>query len=47
VRWAPDGVAVANPAFDITPSKLVGALFTERGVTKRPNAAKIRGLFKR
>jgi len=47
VRWAPDGVAVANPAFDITPAKLVGALFTERGVTKRPNAAKIRGLFKR
>jgi len=47
VRWAPDGVAVANPAFDITPAKLVGALFTERGVIKRPNAAKIRGLFKR
>jgi methylthioribose-1-phosphate isomerase len=47
VRWAPEGVAVANPAFDITPAKLVGALFTEKGVVKRPDAAKIRRLFKR
>jgi methylthioribose-1-phosphate isomerase len=47
VRWAPHGVAVANPAFDITPAKLVSALFTEKGVTKRPDAARIRGLFKR
>ena len=47
VRWAPEGVAVANPAFDITPAGLVSALFTERGVVKRPNAGKIRRLFKR
>jgi methylthioribose-1-phosphate isomerase len=47
VRWAPEGVEVANPAFDITPAGLVSALFTERGVVKRPNASKIRGLFKR
>ena len=47
VRWAPEGVEVANPAFDITPAKLVSALFTERGVVKRPNAGKIRRLFKR
>ena len=47
VRWAPEGVAVANPAFDITPAGLVSALFTEKGVVERPDAAKIRGLFAR
>jgi methylthioribose-1-phosphate isomerase len=45
VRWAPEGVAVANPAFDITPSGLVSALFTEKGVLMRPDAPKIRALF--
>ncbi len=29
---APDGVAVYNPAFDVTPAELVTALITERGV---------------
>jgi len=47
VRWAPEGVEVANPAFDITPAALVGALFTEKGVVKQPNTAKIQRLFKR
>jgi methylthioribose-1-phosphate isomerase len=40
-------VAVANPAFDVTPVALVSALFTEKGVLARPNAAKIRSLFDR
>jgi methylthioribose-1-phosphate isomerase len=47
VHWAPEGVTVANPAFDITPAALVSALFTERGVLERPDAGKIRGLFER
>ena len=47
VRWAPEGVAVANPAFDITPAGLVSALFTDKGVVERPNAAGIRALFAR
>jgi len=47
VYWAPEGVAVANPAFDITPAALVSALLTEKGVVKQPNTAKIRRLFKR
>ncbi len=47
VRWAPEGVTVANPAFDITPAALVSALFTEKGVVEQPNTAKIRRLFKR
>lgn len=32
VRWAPDGVGVANPAFDVTPSELVTGIITEDGV---------------
>ncbi|MCO5107804.1 MAG: S-methyl-5-thioribose-1-phosphate isomerase [Burkholderiaceae bacterium] len=32
VRVVPAGSAVANPAFDITPARLVTALVTERGV---------------
>jgi len=45
VRWAPEGVAVANPAFDVTPAALVTALFTEKGVLRSPDTARIRGLF--
>ncbi len=32
VRIVPEGTAVANPAFDITPARLVTALITEHGV---------------
>ena len=32
VRLAPDETRAANPAFDVTPSRLVTALITERGV---------------
>jgi len=45
MRWAPEGVAVANPAFDITPAELVSGLFTEKGAVTRPDARKIRALF--
>jgi len=45
VQWAPEGIAVANPAFDITPAELVSGLFTEKGAVMRPDAAKIRALF--
>ena len=41
VRWAPEGVAVSNPAFDVTPASLVAALITEKGVLERPDSAKI------
>ena len=44
-RWAPAGVAVANPAFDVTPAGLITAIVTERGVVHAPDAAKIRALF--
>ena len=32
----PDGVQIENPAFDVTPAKLVTAIVTERGVAKAP-----------
>jgi methylthioribose-1-phosphate isomerase len=47
VRWAPEGVGVANPAFDVTPAALITAIVTEKGVIGRPDASKIRGLFGR
>jgi methylthioribose-1-phosphate isomerase len=33
---APSGIRVANPAFDVTPSELVTAIITERGVARQP-----------
>jgi methylthioribose-1-phosphate isomerase len=44
-RWAPEGVTVANPAFDVTPAALVTGLITERGVVAPLDAAGIRRLF--
>ena len=42
VRTAPPGTAVANPAFDVTPSHLVTAIVTERGVVRAPFEAGLR-----
>jgi methylthioribose-1-phosphate isomerase len=36
VRWAPLGVKVRNPAFDVTPAAMVTAIITERGVAFPP-----------
>jgi methylthioribose-1-phosphate isomerase len=43
-RWAPDGIDVLNPAFDVTPASLVTALITEAGVLHRPDAPGLRRL---
>lgn len=45
VRWAPEGIKVRNPAFDVTPAELVTALITERGVVTSPNRSKIAALL--
>lgn len=45
MRWAPAGVAVRNPVFDVTPAELVTALITERGVVYAPDVAKLRTLL--
>ena len=44
-QWAPPGVAVRNPVFDVTPAELVTALITERGVLHAPDSAKMRALL--
>ena len=38
VRLTPPGSPAANPAFDVTPARLVTALITERGVTEASRA---------
>jgi methylthioribose-1-phosphate isomerase len=39
VRVVPEGSAVANYAFDVTPARLVTGLITERGVIRPTRAA--------
>jgi methylthioribose-1-phosphate isomerase len=36
VQIAPDGIKVANPAFDVTPHRYVSAIITENGIAKAP-----------
>lgn len=45
-HWAAKGVAIRNPAFDITPAELVTALITEKGVVRQPNISKLKDLFR-
>lgn len=33
-RLVPEGVPVKNPAFDVTPARLISAIFTERGASR-------------
>jgi methylthioribose-1-phosphate isomerase len=44
VRLTPDGSPVANPAFDVTPARLVTGLVTERGVCSASSEGLL-GLF--
>jgi methylthioribose-1-phosphate isomerase len=44
VRWAPPGVRVRNPAFDVTPAANVTAIVTERGVAFPPYGESLRRL---
>ncbi len=42
---APRGALVHNPAFDVTPARLVTAVVTDAGVVARPTAPKLRTLL--
>ena len=44
-RLAPPGVAVRNPAFDVTPAQLVSVLITERGIVRQPDRTRLAALF--
>jgi methylthioribose-1-phosphate isomerase len=43
-RVAPEGVAVRNPAFDVTPSRYVTAIVCEAGVARPPYTESLRAL---
>lgn len=40
-RTAPEGVQVYNPAFDVTPARLVSAIVTEAGLIREPNKERV------
>ena len=44
-RIAPKGINVKNPAFDVTPSRLVTGIITEKGVVKAPYLKGLKALF--
>jgi methylthioribose-1-phosphate isomerase len=44
VHVAPDGIKVANPAFDVTPHRYVTAIITEKGVARPPFLESLRKL---
>ncbi|MBB5754373.1 S-methyl-5-thioribose-1-phosphate isomerase [Prosthecomicrobium pneumaticum] len=44
VRIAPEGTKAANPAFDVTPARLISGLITERGIAPA-SAEGLAGLF--
>jgi methylthioribose-1-phosphate isomerase len=35
-QWAPEGINVWNPAFDVTPAEFITAFITEKGILKPP-----------
>jgi methylthioribose-1-phosphate isomerase len=45
VHVAPDGIKVANPAFDVTPNRYISAIITERGVARAPFTESLRELW--
>ena len=44
-RTAAEGVRAWNPVFDVTPSELIDAVVTERGVVERPNRVSMQTFF--
>ena len=43
--WAPAGVSVRNPAFDVTPAELITGIVCEKGVVLAPSREKLAKLF--
>ena len=44
VHLAPEGIKVANPAFDVTPHRYVTAIITEKGIARAPFTESLRAL---
>jgi methylthioribose-1-phosphate isomerase len=47
IALAPEGIRVANPAFDVTPHRYVSAIITERGVARPPYEQSLREAARR
>lgn len=45
VKITPNNVHIANPAFDITPSKYITGIITEKGIAKSPYRTSIKALL--
>jgi methylthioribose-1-phosphate isomerase len=45
-RWAPEGISVRNPAFDVTPAELITGIVCEKGVALPPYRESIAALLK-
>jgi len=41
-QFAPDGIEISNPAFDVTPNELITAIITDRGVARAPYIESLR-----
>jgi methylthioribose-1-phosphate isomerase len=44
-QTAPDGIDVYNPAFDVTPARLIRAIVCEKGIIQPVSEASIAALF--
>jgi methylthioribose-1-phosphate isomerase len=47
VAIAPEGIKVANPAFDVTPHSYIAAIITEQGVIREPSTEGLKGVSSR
>jgi methylthioribose-1-phosphate isomerase len=45
-QLAPQGIEIANPAFDVTPHRYIAAIITERGVARPPFQESLRNISK-
>ena len=43
-KLTPDGARIRNPAFDVTPSRYITAIVTERGIARAPYEEALRAL---
>jgi len=46
LRWAPEGVKVRNPAFDVTPADLITGIVCEKGVVLKPDREHIAAILR-
>jgi methylthioribose-1-phosphate isomerase len=46
MRWAPQGVLVRNPAFDVTPAELITGIICEKGIASPPYRESIAALLR-